>query len=455
MVWIEALLLALSVERLLRQKPSLGISATRIFLIGTAAAASCAAIRLFEASARTPSFWAALVQYVRSLRLNPHYPDLNAAGSYYLLGLVPAVWLAFKRRLWLWPFSGVTALALWLSGSRAAMVTGVLTLAVAWVVERRPRLRTLVVAGLITVVAAFALMRPRATLQPEAGLTMRLRGELMMVGVRMAIAHPAFGVGPGQFREAASTFVTPWLLKIIPVTGGVENAHNQFIQILAELGTVGLLAFVWILIAPGRAIARSVGQKTAPPELIAMAWGLVAFLVSSLLGHPLLTTQVLFAFFLAIGITAGLVPEPAPAPGRRLTGLVAVAVALLAVSVPFRIDAARRAAFLDNVMIGVSGVRDTLDNVRYRAVEPRAVWFVAATTQSATLPLRQAPGTTTPCRVSVTVDGASVTEASPTAEQWLRVELPLPAPARWRASRAIGVTSGDGCQLIAGPLVKR
>jgi hypothetical protein len=106
-------------------------------------------------------------------------------------------------------------------------------------------------------------------------------------------------------------------------------------------------------------------------------------------------------------------------------------------------------------MIGVSCVRDTLKNVRYRAVEPRAVWFLAATTKSVTLPLRQAPGATTPCRVSVTVDGAPVTEASPTAEQWLLVELPLPAPARWRASRAIGVASGDGCQLIAGPIVKR
>jgi hypothetical protein len=454
MTWIEGLLLAVVAERLLQSQPQRGPVVARMFVVGATAAGVCAVLRLIEISTRTGDVWASTAQFLRAVRLNPHYPDLNAGGSYYVLCLVPAVWLAFKRRLWAWPASAVILLALWLTGSRSAMVAGVIILAVAWIVDRRPKKRALVVAGLIAVVAAIVVMRPRGS-QTLADETMHMRIELMKVGLRMAATHPMFGVGPGQFRAAAGPFVTPWLIGQWWSVRGIENSHNQFVQILAELGAVGLLAFLGLLAAVKLPAMRSIVKRTASPELVAMAWGLVAFFISSLLGHPLLTTQVLFATFLAIGITAGLVPEPAPAPGRRLTWLVAGTVTLLAISVPFRIDAARRGAFLDNVMIGVSGVRDTLDNVRYRAVEPRAVWFVAATTTSVTLPLRQAPGATTPCRVSVTVDGAPVTEASPTAEQWLRVELPLPASVRSRASRAISVTSGDGCQLIAGPLVKR
>jgi O-antigen ligase len=457
MVWLEALLLAVYAERLLRQQPQLGPRAMRMFLTGAVAAASFAAIRLLEVSARTGTFWTSLVQYVRSLRLNPHYADLNAGGSYYVLALVPAIWLAVKRRYWLWVPSAVILLALWLTGSRAAMIAGVMTLAAAAVVGLRPRLLTLVAGGLVVAVAAVVLMRPREEAQQnEAYLGVRLRAELTMVGVRMAVAHPAFGVGPGQFRASAAPFVSPLLVEKLGSVAGVENAHNQFVQILAELGAVGLLAFLWILLAPGRAIARAISQKTAAPELTAMAWGLVAFLISALLGHPLLTTQVLFAFFLALGIAAGLVQEPAPAAGVRVKWLASAAVVALLVSVPFRMDAGRHAADLDNVMIGVSSVRGTVDDVRYRAAEPRAVWFVASATKSVTLPMRQAPDAGQPCRVAIAVDGQPATEVAPPSNAWLRVDLPLPSPSRPRASREIRVnTLAAGCRLLVGPLVKR
>src|SRR5262245_6102635 len=399
MVWLEALLLALYTERLLRQQPQLRSPAIRMFLIGAAAAASCATIRLVEVSLRTGTFWTSFVHYVRTLRLNPHYSDLNAAGSYYLLALIPALGLAFKRHYWLWAVTAIILLGLWLTGSRAAMITGVVALVAAWLTSRRPRLSTLIVCGLVVVVASLVLMRPRpAAQQNEPALGLRLRGELMMVGVRMAAAHPVFGVGPGQFRAAAAPFVTPSLANELGSIAGIENAHNQFVQVLAELGAVGLIAFIWILLAPGRVIARRIAQKTAPPELTAMSWGLVAFLLSSLFGHPLLVTQVLFAFFLALGMAAGLVQEPAPAASVRTKWLVGAAVAVQLVSVPFRIDAARRAAELDNVMIGVSSVQGTIDGLRYRTADPRAVWFVASTTKNVTLPVRQAPEPGRPCR---------------------------------------------------------
>src|SRR5262249_28586989 len=151
---------------------------------------------------RTPTLWTTLRQSIRTFRLNPHYSDLNAAGSYYVLCLIPAGWLGFKRTFWWWSVAALIGLALWLTGSRSALVAGVVVLAAAWIIDRRPSLRTLVAAGLIVLVAAAVLMRPRGALQASPDETMRLRLELMRVGVRIAATHPVFGVGLGQFQSA-------------------------------------------------------------------------------------------------------------------------------------------------------------------------------------------------------------------------------------------------------------
>ncbi len=139
-----------------------------------------------------------------------------------------------------------------------------------------------------------------------------------------------------------------------------------------------------------------------------------------------------------------------------MTWLVAAAIAGLCVSIPFRMDARRRAAELDNVIVGSTSVRGTQDEVRFRLVEPRSVWFVATAVKSVTMPLRRAVESTQPCRVAVTVDGQPATEVAPTSDAWLRLDLPLPPPARARASRAIGLNvMDDGCKLLVGQIQKK
>ena len=121
-------------------------------------------------------------------------------------------------------------------------------------------------------------------------------------------------MGPGQFQEASKTFITPeFSARAAGIFG--ENAHNQFIQTLAELGTVGLLPFLWLVFLPVHHGVKSIVWRTASPLLVALTWGVVAFLVSCVLGHPLLTPQVLTLFLLALGAMAGVLPEP-PAPAR-------------------------------------------------------------------------------------------------------------------------------------------
>lgn len=71
------------------------------------------------------------------------------------------------------------------------------------------------------------------------------RAGLMLVGVLMFVAHPIVGVGPGGFAVELGTFgpQIPELWDYLP------TPHNAYIQMAAETGIIGLLAYVAFLAA--------------------------------------------------------------------------------------------------------------------------------------------------------------------------------------------------------------
>ena len=86
---------------------------------------------------------ATFLNYLVTLRYNAHYGDVNAAGSYFVMALLPA--LAFARTVSLWRWIAPVALiliALSLSGSRAALLGGVLGAGIVWLVDRSLQHRT-------------------------------------------------------------------------------------------------------------------------------------------------------------------------------------------------------------------------------------------------------------------------------------------------------------------------
>src|SRR5262249_20050857 len=123
------------------------------------------------------------------------------------------------------------------------------------------------------------------------------------IALRMTQQHPIFGIGLDQFRRGSQYFITPDFIARFPQAAVGENAHNNFLQILAELGAVGLIAFGWLL-AP---LARSIGRGSM--AFVALTGGVLAFLLTCLLGHPFLIVQVLWLFLLAVGCSTGLVPS--------------------------------------------------------------------------------------------------------------------------------------------------
>ena len=177
-----------------------------------------------------------------------------------------------------------------------------------------PRRMTAVAAAVMLVLVAVGMVRylPTRRHQIEPSTALEVRWELARTSFRMLAADPMFGVGIGRYYSRSGEFSSPRLLTIFPPAIH-ENAHNNFLQILAELGVVGLGAVIWLMIVAARACGRLVRADPRDPLRWGIAIGLLAFVISWLGGHPLLIDEPAFAFWLLLGTTCGWAPAESAA----------------------------------------------------------------------------------------------------------------------------------------------
>ncbi len=131
------------------------------------------------------------------------------------------------------------------------------------------------------------------------------RTEGFYEGWRVFKRFPLTGCGPGGW---------------IPATNWVIESHNLYGQIPAELGTVGLVAFAWLLAAFGwnfLAIRRTYKQLGTPRDFLfdvsrALEIGIILLLLTGFAGHSLYRFNwIWFAAFL--GATSAIVAQNAHA----------------------------------------------------------------------------------------------------------------------------------------------
>jgi O-antigen ligase len=339
MVWLGGLALAVVVERALREAPAARDAMTRMAIFGAAAAAAFAVYRLAEISLRREDPIGAAVGFLISLRFNPHVADLNAGGSLYALFEVPATWLAIRaRRREMWIAAPFLLLAIWVTGSRSALAASVVAGGLAWAWDRRVSRRIL--AGAVVGILAAAWLVTLNTGRNEAspGLALGIRARLVPVALQLSTYRPVFGLGLGRFRPASAGLMDEELRTMFPGSAGGENAHNNYLQILVELGLAGLATWLWMLGTVARAFVISRRSAPLDPGAVGVAAGLAAFLITCLGGHPLLIPQVLLPYSLVLGLAAGLVPEsPSPGTRRRQAFVAAGVVSVLLLSLTWRL----------------------------------------------------------------------------------------------------------------------
>jgi len=354
--------------------------------LGSAVAAICTFRRLAESAARAPSFWTALVDLASLVRLNVTILDPNAAGSYFALALLAGAGLvvrAPRARRALWSFCAVcAALGLWLTSSRIAVIAvpaaaaGALSLPLVIRGRRQAALAGVAALAALALLAGVAVLLPQRGIQKSSLLAADTRLGLIQTGMRMIAAYPAFGIGLGEFQQRSGEFSSPDLLAKFPAAVH-ENAHNNVVQVAAETGIAGGIAFVWTIVAALAAVAwRATADRDRPMQFVLAA--LVAFALTALAGHPLLVPEAAFAFWILLGTAAGAAVYASPSSSRWPLPpvIAAAAIAVVALTLPLRLGAAARDADLEHIGIGVSGWGLSPDGIRYREASGHATLFV-------------------------------------------------------------------------------
>jgi O-antigen ligase len=341
---------------------ALGARLLAMVSFGAVGVSALSVVRLVTVSLRKEDVWAALANYLQTIRISAAFPDPNAAGSYLAMCLLTAVGAAIAssvggagpnrdtpgRSAGLLALAAIPAVAagLWLTGSRAALLAVIPASALLVPLAlRAPRRLRGVGAGLVVLVVLLSLpflpgrFNPPEVTGRSLSLVVGFRTEMTRMALRMIAAQPVFGVGVGRLHARSGGYFTPEFRAAVPR----ENAHNNFLQVLGELGIVGFVPFVWALWAVARAVALSSRAGTLPAPAVGGAAGLAAFVLTWLTGHPLLIFEVATAFWLVLGAVAALAVAGDPAwPAGRSTRrrasewfAILLAAATIA-SVPFR-----------------------------------------------------------------------------------------------------------------------
>ena len=417
----EGLLLVLLALECCGADPRNRTRAARMMIVAATAAASLNVLRVTTAAMRQDHFWRAVGSIATQFRVNIHFSDWNAAGSYFAMVLLVAAAFAIWRGARYAVPIVLLAAALWLTGSRTAFgaVTLVALALGAIDVGRRGERRASVLAALAVLVL---LAGAGWTWYPEqrndaASFSLSSRLALARAGVRMAADHPVFGVGVQQYYQLSDDYAGDLLASFGRVK---ENAHNYFVQVLAELGVPGFALFVAVLVLALRAAWPG---PAAPPSDWGLPAGLFAYLLTCLGGHPLLTPEAAYPFWIALGIAAAAGTARAPAP-RWLRWTVSVAILLVAASLPIRAVFAVRHARLDNTAIGLSAWQRSGDDVRFRWTEGRGTFYVSAAAAAVSIRLRLGPDAPGPMLARVSVNGRQANQVQITsADDWKKVRF--------------------------------
>lgn len=394
--------------------------------------------RLLHSAWRGESFWTSLAGLAANVRLNVHYADYNAAGSYFVMAALLAAALAVStrgaRRI-VWMAAAATIVtALWLTSSRTAMLAGFVAPGAVLFVAARSRGRARAVRALgiaaagIILVAMVALALPQRGTQKSLWPSADVRVGLIQTGLRMMAARPVFGIGLGEFVQRSGEFSSPDLIAKFPVAVH-ENAHNNFIQVAAELGVAGGIFFAWLVIAALITIARRAADTREPFLLLTLA-AVGAFVLTCLGGHPLLVPEAGYVFWTMLGAAAGSSALAPPSPSR-VRWLVPIVLIALAFTMPWRLRETTQDADLEHVGIGVSAWQTSPDDIRYREAVGHASLFVPeGAIRWSVYPLADRP-----LQLELKLDGRVANVVTVAPRRWN--ELNLPARTRPSGARSV------------------
>ena len=197
-------------------------------------------------------------------------PDIHAFGGLMIVGAAGLTGFisSTSSKHWRYASIGTSAfcwLALFLSKSRASLGLAIImaiVLTLLWLSRNKQRRLS---AYCILIVGIFGLwyyftssmltvqlyedyLNNRSLFFEKVNLLSSWRFDLQAAALRMWSHFPFMGIGQGNLYRASTAY--DFSGSALMVRLGGENAHNYFLQTLAEVGGVGFLCYLLILILP-------------------------------------------------------------------------------------------------------------------------------------------------------------------------------------------------------------
>jgi len=457
--FIEGMALLCSVLLLSQKQTGFASRITKILLAGSVGAAAINILYPTMELLNTKDWTGEFLSYFYMRQWTFFISDPNAAGSYFgMMALVAIGWGTVRGFRSVGFLTGAfLLLALWVSGSRAAAYTTMPVLAclMIWTIPRWSSvykalqgLLAMVVLSLSALFIIWFLQIPIVSAPRETMTALNIRWWATQGSLEMWWSRPFFGIGIGQYFLRSAEFFPSELKVFYPR----ENAHNQFLQIAAEVGTFGLVVFLWLLGAVAKRV-WFVGRVAHDYGLfVGIIAGLSMFLLSCLGGHPFLVPEVFYPFCLLMGVAVSLeqndfqtetieasakqrnfLIEKFPfkknkfrwylAPETVLVG----ATILLILSLPVRVNHETTRIDFATVSYGLYEWETEEDQTRYRWTLDNSTVFTSSDEQHIEIPLRATlvPGFAQ-FDVSIKTPDCNTFTLSLTDSVWHRYRLQLP-----------------------------
>lgn len=264
------------------------------------------------------------------------------------------------------------------------------------------------------------------TLNLRLPLDERLKGRIAIwqtVGL-IVRDYPWFGTGVGSiytmfpyYNRVTNSF--PATLRL--------SAHNTFLNVTAELGVVGLAAWLALLGALGRSATRGLRHEHDPGTAwtrLGLAGGLAGYAITMLSGDRTVLREDLVLLGTVGAIIAAWAPLEVGSSWRRARIVVALLVVGLLLSLPTRADEQQERVPLERVQWGFHQTEYEGDT-EFRWTTGEASFHVPASARRLTLPVRAlAPF---PQAVEIHFDGRLADKVVLQDHSWVTLKYLLPA----------------------------
>jgi len=257
------------------------------------------------------------VKYKKTILFSP-FDDVHSLGSYAVLLFFLFLGLSFvkgkihKLRTF---FAGFFFCLILLSTSvttvAALVITGSIFVACKFGVRWFMAFSGVILAGLLLINLYPSILEKsdnyliqryakrliiKTVIHPKSPLNGRYMSADQALGI--ISEYPLTGSGIGTFYRISRYYH----YSDTPHPKRIENAHNYYLQFTADLGIPALLLFLSIIFCSYRTGIRTLSQHGEYRNIIAgLLFGLTAYLITMLAGHPLLLSnqQLLFWFVIA------------------------------------------------------------------------------------------------------------------------------------------------------------